>query len=337
MINKYDIIVIALIIIIVAIIVVINVKKTLNDKLTNVEVKIPEIEIPKSNIVVKVQKECGSDQYDVHVQKEDNFKEPTQKVGLSPSTQFVKNIKTVENFRSVGDSQDNQQQNKDLFKDPESMQYDPTKNLFSDKELSEDEKEHLKYKNDLQRIQPNTVLFKGRTMPKTIQEDDVSEEEEAVEIIPQYKTMFPTTDRNVEFPDEDQIVDYGKYVCMAKPQFEKLNYHCDPNQIKRHNTEVVQSIIEHDKKYDKSEMDKMNPVDDANRKWDEDDHYDYLEYFLKHRQFIPSSFEDGVTRGSNVADYDGFAGLNDIGKIKLGRTKYKYPKPNNYLFSSHTS
>ena len=43
MINKYDILVMAVIAIIIAIIVVINVKKTLNDKLSNIEVKIPQI------------------------------------------------------------------------------------------------------------------------------------------------------------------------------------------------------------------------------------------------------------------------------------------------------
>ena len=47
MVNKYDIIVIMLVITLSTIIIIINMKKILNDKLTNIEIKIPEIEIPQ--------------------------------------------------------------------------------------------------------------------------------------------------------------------------------------------------------------------------------------------------------------------------------------------------
>lgn len=356
MINKYDIIVICVIMVITIIIVVINIKKMLNDKLTNVEIKIPEIEIPKSDIVVKIQRECNSDKFDVHVEK-DNLKTPAQKIGLSPSANFIKNIKTIEDFDNTAMKNDQYiehfKNENGLFKKSELFKYDPTKDVFSETELSEEEKKFLKYKNDLQRIQKDTILFRGLTLPKNVQ-NVVSEEERGIEIIPQYKTMFPSTDKNIEFPDDDQIIDYdryncsqyspsqnknkivdhGNYVCMTKSHFNQLNNFFDPTQIKKHNTEVVQNIIKNDKKYDESDMEKMNPVDDANRKWDKDDHYDYMEYFLKHRQFIPSSFEDGVTRGGNIGEYTETAGLDDIGKIKLGKTKYRFPRPNNYIFTN---
>ena len=67
--------------------------------------------------------------------------------------------------------------------------------------------------------------------------------------------------------------------------------------------------------------------------YDDDEDYDTLEYFLKKRQFIPSSFEDGVTKGGNIAEYGRYAGLDDIGKIQLSNGTLKFAKPENYIFS----
>ena len=49
--------------------------------------------------------------------------------------------------------------------------------------------------------------------------------------------------------------------------------------------------------------------------------------------FIPSSFEDGVTRGGNIGEYGSYGGLDDIGKIVLGKGNFNYAKPMNYLFA----
>src|SRR5689334_21741502 len=104
MINKYDILIILIIAIIIAVIVAINVKKTLNDKLSNIEVKIPQIEIPQPNIIVKVQKKCDSEEFDVHIDKEDT-KTKKQIVGLSPIS-HMKEINTnaeseIEKFETI--------------------------------------------------------------------------------------------------------------------------------------------------------------------------------------------------------------------------------------------
>jgi hypothetical protein len=90
----------------------------------------------------------------------------------------------------------------------------------------------------------------------------------------------------------------------------------DPTNIKKYNDAMTKLLLQNDN-------------------YDEDEEYDSMEYFLKLRQFIPLSFEDGVTRGSNIGDYDEFAHLDEIGKIKLGKNSYKYPKPTNYLFPNN--
>ena len=212
MINKYDIIVISVITIIIAIIVVINVKKTLNDKLSNIEVKIPQIEIPQPNIIVKVQRKCDSEQFDVHVDKED-VKTKKQVVGLSPiSHKQIINThpesESIENFETV----------------------------------------------------------KGETI------------------------------------DQDRI-------CITRAEYDNLHANINTQSMRNHNKGVVKQIIE-------------------------DDGYDQdpTKYFLENRQIIHTSFNDAVTKGANIGEYDSFASLCEIGKIKLGPSGYKYPKPNHFIF-----
>lgn len=107
-------------------------------------------------------------------------------------------------------------------------------------------------------------------------------------------------------------------VCMKKKDILKLLNNgpikFGPKHLKLYNEKILQDIK------NKSQND------------DEDDEYDSLLYFLKIRQYIPSSFDDGVTIGGNIDDYNNFGNLNSIGKILLGNKNF-YPKPKNYIFS----
>lgn len=226
MLNNYDIIVLTIIIIIIAIIIVINVKKSLNNKLSNIEIKIPEIEIPQQNIVVKIQRKCDSDKYDVHIEKNDNIVIPVQKIGLSP-------INTNENFDG-----------------------------------------NIKQEN------PSS---------------------EVIQKISDYDNTYPNTEKYVRYPDQNNILtDEGKTYA---------------EKMKLANNAKVQSIIQNDEKDDDQEE------------------YDTLGYVLSTRRFIPTSFDDGVTKGYNIGDYWDYGTMNDIGKILLGKDTFKYAKPNNYIFS----
>lgn len=273
MLDKYDIAVIILIIVIISIIIIINVKKVLNDKLTNVEIKVPEIEIPQSNIIVKVQKKCDVDEYDVHVHQNDNLTFPAKKIGLHSK---------IEGFE-------------DTKKD--------------------------------------TVLFAGETLPIVNQETYV---------IQQYKNLFPSDENNIVYPDFDQIVnntnnnsknviDKGNYVCVEKSYFNKLNGIFDPKETKNHNTETVQNLIKNDFKNNPNDISNINAELEINDKWDPNEEMNYMQYFMKQRRFVQSSFEDGVTKGGNIADYNEYGGLNDIGKIQLGKHG-ALPKGTNYIF-----
>jgi hypothetical protein len=217
MINKYDIMVISMITIIITIIFVINIKKILNDKLSNIEVKIPQIEIPQPNIIIKVQRKCDSEEFDVHIDK-DNTKIKKQVVGLSP------------------------------------ISHKQTAEIHSESEQME-----------------KFETVKGETI-------------------------------NQNHIDQDRI-------CITRAEYEKLHSNIDANSMKKYNENVVKKIIEND-----------------------NHDTDPTKYFLEHRQIINTSFDDAVTKGANIGEYDSFANLSDIGKINLGPTGYKYPKPNHFIF-----
>jgi hypothetical protein len=96
--NYQDLIIIIIIFVLIAIAIIINVKKMFNDKLSHVEIKVPEIEIPQSNIIVKVQRECSSDNFDVHIEKEP-IKSIANKAKLSPNN-YTK-MENIEEFEST--------------------------------------------------------------------------------------------------------------------------------------------------------------------------------------------------------------------------------------------
>ena len=217
--------------IIIAIIVVINIRKILNDKLSNIEVKIPQIEIPQPNIIVKVQRKCDSEEFDVHIDKKDT-KTKKQIVGLSSiSHKQVINSQSesesIENFETV--------------------------------------------KGEIGRVAPSLVY--GQVA------------------LPSSATI-----------DQDRI-------CITRAEYDNLHANINTQSMRNHNQDIVKQIIEND------------------------DDQDPTKYFLENRQIIHTSFNDAVTKGANIGDYDSFANLSEIGKIKLGPPGYKYPKPNHYIFN----
>jgi hypothetical protein len=264
MLNSYDIIILTLIIIIIGIIIVINVKKSLNNKLSHVEIKIPEIQIPRQDIIVKVQKECSSDKFDVFVHSEDktNLKQKQPNLKLTPVSVAVEAENKIEKFEEI-----NSEENK---------------------------------------IKDDSIPIKAQHINK-------------------YKDTYPSTFKFVKFPDQEKLLNYDNYSCEQKQEIiNNANKRktspfpayssADPRAIKAFNFKEVKEILKNDQYSD------------------DDEEYDSLAYFLKNRIFIPSSFDDPVTKGSNIGDYGSYGSLNDIGKIALGKSSFNYAKPKNYMF-----
>ncbi|ATZ80699.1 hypothetical protein BMW23_0653 [Bodo saltans virus] len=145
--NYQDIIIITIIAILIAIAIIINVRKMLNDKLSHVEIKVPEIEIPQSNIVVKVQRECGSDNFDVHIEKEQIKSNP--QVAKLANNNYTRE-ENIEGFETT----------------PESPHiYEESK--------SESEQKHNKSKNIAFTCIPTEDVFSGNYDPRNVKKYNI--------------------------------------------------------------------------------------------------------------------------------------------------------------------
>lgn len=211
MLNSYDILTITLVTMIIGIIIVINVKNSLNNKLSHVQVKIPDITVPSPKITVTVQKQCNKPDYDVFIDNGGTKK-------YSPNVGSIEK-KHVENFESVSEESIDKTNNK------------------------------------------------------------------------------------------ENIVDYGDYLCVNK-KFFLNNSH---GSIKFLNDKHINDIVENDHC--------------------SEENYCNLDYYIKNKKIMGTSFEDGTTRGSNIDKYGNYGGLNDIGKINLSNNNIPYTKPSNYIFS----
>lgn len=72
--NKFDIIILIIVVIILSVIIGININSVINNKLENISVTIPPIKLPEPNIIVKIQKDCDRNDYDVYIEKSSDDK-----------------------------------------------------------------------------------------------------------------------------------------------------------------------------------------------------------------------------------------------------------------------
>jgi hypothetical protein len=120
--STFDIIIITIIILIIVVLFTINISSVIDDKLSNVEINIPPINIPDPQITVKIQKSCGSENYDVYIDKP-NSTIHQNTVALSPvntNEHFESGTVVVENSTTL-----------------------PNKNIKLQKEESMSEKKHV--------------------------------------------------------------------------------------------------------------------------------------------------------------------------------------------------
>lgn len=101
--TNTDLAIFFIIIIIIVLIIVVNINSVISNKLSNVAVNIPPINIPSPHVTVKVQKKCDSDDYNVFVDTQ-NSGQPMQKVMLSPSNQTNQTNQTNQSSADSSDS-----------------------------------------------------------------------------------------------------------------------------------------------------------------------------------------------------------------------------------------
>ena len=228
--KSFDIIIIIIAIIIIVALISINVSSLLDNKLSNISVNIPPITIPNPQIIVKVQKTCGSDSFDVYVEKQNGTSQNTTVSLTSTSNQELVNVPN-ENFTSLA---------------------------------------------------------------KT------------------YEGALPTTSKNVQYPNEDDLLQGQPQVCKN----ESLNQQrVDAYQYLSQNAQNVTNF----------------PVCNNNVN---DKPVDIADDFRKRQVFVRTAFEDPVVRGYNLDQFDDNTAIAGIGNIPLTNKTQFDPKPMGYIFEN---
>lgn len=309
MMNTFDIIIFGTIIVVIIILVVVNINNTLDNKLSNISVNIPPINIPEPQIVVKVQKSCSSPDYDVYVQKEGGSTE-SQKVSLSPLTNDKEHFET---------NSSNPNNVPTVFQTASTM-VNPTT-------------------QPIQATQPTTQLEGIKLNKKN--EFNVSEKsnESNVEFPKESNIVFPKYDESKEIQQSQQtseknVTNQNKNICQNKSLDDRRKdaYHYmseNSKEINNHTFPMCQCKCpcpcDNNMPATEYEMttDLNNSIDEENM----------LDNYRKRQQYVKSYLEDPVVRGYNVDGYGSVASLKEIGRIQLNKMN-EYPKPSGYIFDN---
>lgn len=286
--NSFDIFVLIVAVIIIVAIVLINMNSILDKRLSNVAVNIPPINIPNPQITVKVQKSCGSDEYEVFIDNNnEGVKEQT--VSLSPIEHFMTKEQIINKL--------------DVVKSKVANVVDS----LPDKG---------------KQILPIKVNTKPQT--KIDNEDNFTNDEN-------------TSKTHIKFPDDDQVVEYGDYMCVHK------NVHNASEKLAEQKQKSCgnQSLI--DKKNDayghmiQNSADKNDHIfPDCGIKEKNNingSEIEPLEHYRKYQHFVKAYLEDPIMRSHNIDQYQDVSPLFNSGKIPL-TDGFKNPKPMGYIFES---
>lgn len=301
--NTFDICIIITAVVIIAIILIININNILEKKMSNVAVNIPPITIPNPQVIVKIQKTCNSENYDVFIDS-DNKGQPSQVVSLSP----------IEHFETPSNMQDSEKSFVEKIEDK--IEYD--------KKQEDDIKKNAR--ENYKKIRDEDVK---------INKESVEDQQKKLELV-QSKDVSLTSEKHVKFPDYKQEIEYGDYKCTKKSS--PVNVSSESNKNK---TCENKSIV--NRQYDNAQYMLKNSKDMENitfpicsnieRNNINDVDIDPQEHYRKYQTFVRAYLEDPVLGASNIDKYQEVSPIFKSGKIPLD-DNFKYPKPSGYIFES---
>jgi len=165
----------------------------------------------------------------------------------------------------------------------------------------------------------------------SIKKEDNSETK-TISSIPLFTNEKSGTSHNVTYPDHDNIISYGDYVCYKRGTKEEPNREIkseanieNPNKDKINCPRIPNTF---DKPNDNISCQGNSPHNEI-QKIDEIDPADYYKDNVK---FLRTILEDPKLRGYNVELGDKYANPLEIGKISLNRTT-NHPMSKNYAFN----
>lgn len=289
--NSFDIFVLIVAVIIIVAIVLINMNSILDKRLSNVAINIPPINIPKPQITVKVQKSCGSDEYDVFIDN-DNNGSAEQTVSLSPVEHFVTKEQIINKL--------------DVAKSAVANVVD----ALPDKG---------------KQILP----IKVNTKPETKIDSEVKS-------INNFKDDENTSKTHIKFPDDDQVVEYGDYMCVHKnvqnatKKLAEQQKSCGNQSLIDKKNDAYRHMIQNsadknDHIFPDCEIKEKNNINGSE--------IEPLEHYRKYQHFVKAYLEDPIMRSHNIDQYQEVSPLFNSGKIPL-TDGFKNPKPMGYIFES---
>ena len=130
---------------------------------------------------------------------------------------------------------------------------------------------------------------------------------------------------NLENPDKNDIVDSGDYICYKKKDLENKKEVKKEVEIKCQN----ESLNEKHQLSDTKII--PNRLLCENNKFGED--IDPSEYYKSIVHPYVANMEDPLFMGYNIAEFNGAAGIREIGQINLDK-KMQNPQPNNSIIKN---
>ena len=157
------------------------------------------------------------------------------------------------------------------------------------------------------------------------------------------------TEKNVKFPDSDDVVAYGGYTCYKQTKTDAdLNvFNTNSKSYNTNNISYNENKSINDarmlvlgnmmKNKGQKQNYNINAVQEINKDNSiNDDDFDPNEFYVKHQEYVNTYLEDPKIRGSNVNDYDDFGLISSIGKIPLTKNVVS-ARPQGYVFQSSSA
>ena len=327
--NSFDIFVLITTIIIIIVIIMVNINYVIDKRLSNVAVNIPPINIPSPEVTVKIQKSCTSDEYNVFIDN-NNKGQYEQQVSLSPVEHFITQEQITNKIHHAKNTVSNISQSL-----PDLKRFIPKSEVKKYNKPKSEEETRNKFMGIQMEQVENTLSTVSESLPLQVKQL-VSSPKSEQEISDELTGTGEINNRrpsNIQFPNSDEIVEYGNYVCSRKPDSKNAvkqeNKPCKNQSLIDMKNDAYQYMIKNSAGMNDYRFpDCENTGDNINGS-----DIEPLEHYRKYQTFVKAYLDDPIMRSYNIGEYQEVSKLFTSGMIPLA-DGVANPKPMNYIFES---
>jgi hypothetical protein len=356
-----DIVVLMLISIIVIAIITLNFNTSLDNKISNMSVNIPPINIPETDITVKIQKECNNNDYDVFIEKKNN-----STLNIVPELNKNTYVNTnIEPFGQVNNNNNNNNNKEHPFfnniskifnkpfmpfqlqtKKPEQLSNIQTQQKSMKSQIQHFTTEENKPLNITQTQTQQENIIENTFNNNTNIDNNNNITDPNTNLNNKYDYNYPSYEELKKY--QNNIIDEYDDIYDPKKNINENNYaeKHNINELSKCNSSIANKKIEAlGKGLENKYMTLQNNDNDNNNcNYNEniinninDEEWDPNEFYKKHQIIEKSYLEDYKTRGYNIFDFDDYGTIYNIGKIDLKYKETNDPKGYGYMFKNSSS